>query len=90
MVLKSKLDAILYSRGMSQQELCDLVLDKTGVTVYPYQVNRMVNCSHMNVHIRTIAAIAKALELRLDDVTESLDLYIQEVGKGVRSERAHN
>jgi DNA-binding Xre family transcriptional regulator len=66
----TKLHKILIQRGMTQRELRQLVLDKTGVEIQIYRISKIVTGQITNYFTDTAKAIANALEVSIDDIIE--------------------
>ena len=66
----TKLHKILIQRGMTQKELRQLVLDKTGVEIQLYRISKIVKGQLTNYFTDTAKAIARALDVSVDDILE--------------------
>lgn len=66
----TKLHKILISRGMTQRELRQLVLDKTGMDIQLYRISKIVTGQLTNYFTDTAKAIAQALEVSIEDILE--------------------
>jgi DNA-binding Xre family transcriptional regulator len=55
---------------MTQRELRQLVLDKTGVEIQIYRISKIVTGQITNYFTDTAKAIANALEVSIDDIIE--------------------
>jgi len=66
----TKLLRILTLRGMSQNELQERILEKTGKEIGIDRINRIVNGRNTNYTITTAKCIAEALEVALDDIVD--------------------
>ena len=66
----TKIHKILIQRGMTQRELRQLVLDKTGVEIQIYRISKIVTGQITNYFTDTAKAIANALEVSIDDIIE--------------------
>ncbi len=66
----TKLHKILIQRGMTQRELRQLVLEKTGVEIQIYRISKIVTGQITNYFTDTAKAIANALEVSIDDIIE--------------------
>jgi len=66
----TKLHRILIQRGLTQKELKELVLKKTGVEIQTYRISKIVTGQLTNYFTDTAKAIAQALDLKVDDILE--------------------
>lgn len=66
----TKLHKILIQRGMTQRELRQLILDKTGVEIQVYRISKIVKGQLTNYFTDTAKAIATALDVRIEDILE--------------------
>jgi DNA-binding Xre family transcriptional regulator len=66
----TKLHKILIQRGMTQRELRQLVLDKTGVEIQKYRISKIVTGQLTNYFTDTAKAIATSLDVRIEDILE--------------------
>jgi DNA-binding Xre family transcriptional regulator len=66
----TKLHRILIQRGMTQKELYQLVLERTGVEIQLYRISKIVKGQLTNYFTDTAKAIAQALDVKVDDILE--------------------
>lgn len=66
----TKLHKILIQRGMTQRELRQLVLDKTGYEIQIYRISKIVTGQITNYFTDTAKAIARALDVTIDEIIE--------------------
>jgi transcriptional regulator with XRE-family HTH domain len=66
----TKLHKILIQRGMTQRELRQLVLDKTGYEIQIYRISKIVTGQITNYFTDTAKAIANALDVTIDEILE--------------------
>jgi len=66
----TKLQRILIQRGFSQSDLQKKVLVNTGIKIEPYRVSKIVNGSIKNYFTDTARAIAKTLEVSIEEILE--------------------
>jgi DNA-binding Xre family transcriptional regulator len=66
----TKLAKLLILKGMTQQELHELVLNRTGHNIQLYRISTMVNGHLRNFKVATARALATALDVSTDDIIE--------------------
>jgi len=66
----TKLQRLLIQRGFSQSDLQKKVLVNTGIKIEPYRVSKIVNGSIRNYFTDTARAIAKTLEVSIEEILE--------------------
>jgi DNA-binding Xre family transcriptional regulator len=66
----TRLHQLLIQRGMTQKELKELVLKKTGVEIQTYRISKIVTGQLTNYFTDTAKAIAQALDVKVDDILE--------------------
>jgi len=66
----TKLARLLMLRGMTQQELFDLVKNKTGKEIQLYRISTMVNGKLRDYKVSTARLMAKALDVPTDSIIE--------------------
>lgn len=66
----TKLQKILFERGLSQTDLYHLIQDETGRVIGKDRISKLVNGHQKNLQIDTAKAFAKALGVTLDDIIE--------------------
>jgi len=66
----TKLQRLLIQRGFSQSDLQKKVLVNTGIKIEPYRVSKIVNGSIKNYFTDTARAIAKTLEVSIEEILE--------------------
>lgn len=66
----TKLARILMLRGMTQQELYDLIKERTGTEIQLYRISTMVNGKLKNYKVSTARLIAQALGVPTDSIIE--------------------
>lgn len=65
----TKIQKILIERGLSQTDLYELILEN-GSEIGKDRINRIVNGKLLNYHTNTAKALAKALNVKIDDIVE--------------------
>lgn len=65
----TKINKILIERGLSQTDLYELILEN-GSEIGKDRINRIVNGKLLNYHTNTAKALAKALNVKIDDIIE--------------------
>ncbi len=66
----TKLAKLLILKGMTQQELYNLVQAKTGKQIQLYRISTMVNGKLTDYKVSTARILAKALEVSTDEIIE--------------------
>lgn len=66
----TKLHKLLIQRGMTQRELRQMVIDKTGVDIQLYRISKIVTGQLTNYFTDTAKAIATALDVSIEDILE--------------------
>jgi DNA-binding Xre family transcriptional regulator len=66
----TKLQKILFERGLSQTDLYHLIQDETGRIIGKDRISKLVNGHQKNLQVETAKAFAKALGVTLDDIIE--------------------
>lgn len=66
----TKLAKILMLRGMTQQELYELVKNQTGSEIQLYRISTMVNGKLKNYKVSTARLLASALGVSTDAIIE--------------------
>jgi DNA-binding Xre family transcriptional regulator len=66
----TKLHKILIQRGMTQRELRQVVVDKTGVDIQLYRISKIVTGQLTNYFTDTAKAIANALTVSIEEILE--------------------
>lgn len=66
----TKIQKILIERGLSQTDLYELIILKNGSKIGKDRINRIVNGKLLNYHTNTAKALAKALNVKIDDIVE--------------------
>jgi DNA-binding Xre family transcriptional regulator len=66
----TKLHKLLIQRGMTQRELRQMVIDKTGVDIQLYRISKIVTGQLTNYFTDTAKAIATALNVSIEDILE--------------------
>jgi DNA-binding Xre family transcriptional regulator len=66
----TKLHKILIQRGMTQRELRQVVVDKTGVDIQLYRISKIVTGQLTNYFTDTAKAIATALDVSIEEILE--------------------
>jgi transcriptional regulator with XRE-family HTH domain len=66
----TKLQKLLIQRGLSQSDLQKRVHTKTGIKIEPYRVSKIVNGTITNYFTETARAIAKTLEVSIEEILE--------------------
>jgi len=66
----TKLQKILFERGLSQTDLYHLIQDETGRVIGKDRISKLVNGHQKNLQVETAKAFAKALGVTLDDIIE--------------------
>jgi DNA-binding Xre family transcriptional regulator len=66
----TKLYKILINRGLTQTELCEKILKETGVNIELYRMSKIVNGQTKNYFTDTAKAIAKTLQVHIEDILE--------------------
>ena len=66
----TKLHKLLIQRGMTQRELRQMVIDKTGVDIQLYSISKIVTGQLTNYFTDTAKAIATALNVSIEDILE--------------------
>jgi DNA-binding Xre family transcriptional regulator len=66
----TKLAKLLILKGMTQQELYNLVQAKTGKQIQLYRISTMVNGKLTDYKVSTARILAKTLEVSTDDIIE--------------------
>jgi DNA-binding Xre family transcriptional regulator len=68
---KTKLEQILNSRGISQTELIEKIRIVQGINIEKYRMSKIVKGHINNYFTNTARAIAKALDLKMEDILEN-------------------
>lgn len=66
----TKLAKLLVLRGMTQQELYDLVKERTGQEIQLYRISNMVTGKLKNYKVSTARLMAQALQVPTDAIIE--------------------
>ena len=66
----TKLAKLLILKGMTQQELYNLVQQKTGRAIQLDRISTMVNGKLTDYKVSTARTLAKALEVSTDEIIE--------------------
>lgn len=66
----TKLAKLLILKGMTQQELYNLVQSKTGKSIQLYRISTMVNGKLTDYKVSTARTLAKALDVSTDEIIE--------------------
>lgn len=66
----TKLHKLLIQRGMTQRELRQSVIDKTGVDIQLYRISKIVTGQLTNYFTDTAKAIANALDVSIEEILE--------------------
>lgn len=66
----TKLAKLLILKGMTQQELYNLVQQKTSSVIQLYRISTMVNGKLTDYKVSTARTLAKALEVSTDEIIE--------------------
>ena len=66
----TKLHKLLIQRGMTQRELRQMVIDKTGVDIQLYRISKIVTGQLTNYFTDTARAIANALDVSIEEILE--------------------
>jgi DNA-binding Xre family transcriptional regulator len=66
----TKLQKLLFERGLSQTDLYHLIQDETGRVIGKDRISKLVNGHQKNLQVETAKAFAKALGVTLDDIIE--------------------
>lgn len=66
----TKLAKLLILKGMTQQELYNLVQLKTGKSIQLYRISTMVNGKLIDYKVSTARTLAKALDVSTDEIIE--------------------
>lgn len=66
----TKLQKILFERGLTQTDLYNLIQDTTGRVIGKDRISKLVNGHQKNLQVETAKAFAKALNVTLDDIIE--------------------
>jgi hypothetical protein len=66
----TKLAKLLILKGMTQQELYNLVQQKTGRAIQLYRISTMVNGKLTDYKVSTARTLATALEVSTDEIIE--------------------
>lgn len=66
----TKLAKLLILKGMTQQELYNLVQQKTSRVIQLYRISTMVNGKLTDYKVSTARTLAKALEVSTDEIIE--------------------
>jgi transcriptional regulator with XRE-family HTH domain len=66
----TKLSKLLILRGMTQQELYNLVKLRTGQEIQLYRISNMVNGKLKNYKVSTARILAQALQVPTDAIIE--------------------
>lgn len=66
----TKLHKLLIQRGMTQRELRQMVIDKTGVDIQLYRISKIVTGQLTNYFTDTAKAIATSLNVSIEDILE--------------------
>lgn len=66
----TKLQKILFERGLSQTDLYFLIIETTGQTIGKDRISKLVNGKQKNLQVSTAKLFAKALGVKLDDIIE--------------------
>ena len=66
----TKLQRLLFERGLSQTDLYHLIEEQTGRTIGKDLISKLVNGHQKNLQVETAKAFANALNVKLDDIIE--------------------
>jgi len=66
----TKLAKLLILKGMTQQELYNLVQLKTGKSIQLYRISTMVNGKLTDYKVSTARTLADALDVSADEIIE--------------------
>tara|TARA_R110000803_G_scaffold16317_1_gene44717 strand:+ start:1373 stop:1600 length:228 start_codon:yes stop_codon:yes gene_type:complete len=69
-VKATKLQRLLFERGLSQTDLYHLIEDETGKVIGKDRISKLVNGHQKNLQVGTAKAFAKALNVKIDDIIE--------------------
>lgn len=65
----TKIQKILMERGLTQTDLYELIKEQ-GNEIGKDRINKIVNGKMTNYHTNTAKILAKALNVKLDDIVE--------------------
>jgi transcriptional regulator with XRE-family HTH domain len=66
----TKLARLLILRGMTQQELYNLIKERTGKEIQLYRISTMVNGKLKDYKVSTVRILAQALQVPTDAIIE--------------------
>lgn len=66
----TKLQKLLFERGLTQTDLYFLIIETTGQTIGKDRISKLVNGKQKNLQVSTAKLFAKALCVKLDDIIE--------------------
>jgi len=66
----TKLQILLFERGLSQTDLYHLIEEETGKVIGKDRISKLVNGHQKNLQVDTAKAFAKALDVKIDDIIE--------------------
>jgi DNA-binding Xre family transcriptional regulator len=66
----TKLQRLLFERGLSQTDLYHLIEEETGKVIGKDRISKLVNGHQKNLQVDTAKAFAKALNVKIDDIIE--------------------
>jgi DNA-binding Xre family transcriptional regulator len=66
----TKLQRLLFERGLSQTDLYHLIEEETGKVIGKDRISKLVNGHQKNLQVDTAKAFAKALDVKIDDIIE--------------------
>lgn len=66
----TKLQKILFERGLTQTDLYFLIIETTGQTIGKDRISKLVNGKQKNLQVSTAKLFARALSVKLDDIIE--------------------
>jgi len=66
----TKLAKLLMLRGMTQQELYELIKERTGQEIQLYRISTMVNGKLKNYKVSTARLLSTALQVPTDAIIE--------------------
>jgi DNA-binding Xre family transcriptional regulator len=66
----TKLQKLLFERGLTQTDLYWLIQETTGKTIGKDRISKLVNGHQKNLQVDTAKAFATALNVTLNDIIE--------------------
>jgi DNA-binding Xre family transcriptional regulator len=67
---KTKLEALLIQREMSNEELRRTIQEQSGENIGSDRISRIVNGQLTNYYVRTAILISRALSVPIEDILE--------------------